>query len=192
MTNPAVDEYIEQSDRWSREMAALRAVLLGCGLVEEFKWSKPCYGHDGSNIAIVQEMKDFLALMFFKGALLEDPEGVLEAQGPNSRSAKRVRFTTVEDVSRLTGPVEALVAAAIDAEEAGLEVEPAPPPELAEELRARLEADPGLRSAFESLTPGRQREYNLHISDAKRPATREARIDRCTPRILDGLGLRDR
>lgn len=191
MANPEVDAYIERSERWPAEMDRLRPILLGCGLAEEIKWGKPCYTHGGRNIAILQEMKEFLALMFFKGALLGDPEGVLEEQGPNSRSARRIRFTSVDDVDRLAGAVAGLVGAAIDAEEAGLTVAPPPEPVLADELRARLDEDPALAEAFESLTPGRRREYNLYISSAKRPVTRRERVERCVPRILDGKGLRD-
>jgi len=190
--NPQVDAYIARSQMWPEEMTALRPILLGCGLTEEIKWGKPCYGHEGKNIAIMQEMKDFLALMFFKGALLSDPDGVLEKQGPNSRSALRIQFTTVDDVARLGDTVTAYIAEAIDVEEAGLEVSPAPDLVLVDELQHRLEDDPALRAAFEALTPGRQREYNLYISDAKQATTREARVEKCAPKILDGKGFRDR
>ena len=111
---------------WPEEIAGLRPILLGCGLTEEIKWRKPCYSHEGRNIVILQEMKAFLALMFFKGALLKDPAGVLEDQGPSSRSARRIRFTSVEDVARLAGTVEAYVEEAIAVEEAGLKVGTAP------------------------------------------------------------------
>ncbi len=190
--NPKVDAYIERSEQWPEEMACLRPTLLGCGLTEEIKWGKPCYSHEGRNIAIIQEMKEFLALMFFKGALLDDPGGVLEDQGPNSRSARRIRFTSVEDVDRLSPTVTALVAEAIEVEAAGLEVGPAPELVLADELQARLDRDPDLRAAFRALTPGRQREYNLHFSDAKQATTREARVEKYAPKILEGKGLRDR
>jgi uncharacterized protein YdeI (YjbR/CyaY-like superfamily) len=191
-TNPKVDAYIGRSERWRNEMAELRPVLLGCGLTEEIKWGKPCYSHEGKNIAIMQEMKDFLALMFFKGALLDDPERVLEDQGPNSRSAKRIQFTSVSDVERLGGIVAAYVDEAIGVEEAGLDVGPAPDPEFVEELRNRLDRDPTLKAAFDALTPGRQREYNLYFSSAKQATTREARVEKYVPSILDGKGLRDR
>jgi uncharacterized protein YdeI (YjbR/CyaY-like superfamily) len=190
--NPDVDAYIEQSERWPDEMTDLRPVLLSCGLTEEIKWGKPCYSHEGRNIVIVQEMKEFLALMFFKGALLNDPDGVLHEQGPNSRSARRMQFTSVEDVERLAGTVKAYVDEAVDAEEAGLEVGPAPELQLADELQNRLDEDPALKAAFEALTPGRQREYNLHVSEAKQAKTRETRVDKFVPKILDGKGFRDR
>jgi len=166
-------------------------VLLGCGLDEELKWGKPCYTHDGNNIAILQEMNDFLALMFFKGALLDDPRGVLESQGPNSRSAMRVCFRSVADVKRLTPAAKALVKSAIAVEASGAKVAPAPTLELVEELQRRLDRDKKLAAAFAGLTPGRRREYNLHFASAKQSATRESRIDKCVPNILAGKGMRD-
>lgn len=190
--NPEVDSYIRRSDQWPEEMTALRPILLGRGLTEEIKWRKPCYSHEGGNIAILQEMKDFLALMFFKGALLKDPAGVLEEQGPNSRSARRIRFTSVEDVARLADTVAAYVDEAIAVEEAGLQVGPAPEPVLVAELQSRLERDPALKAAFEALTPGRQREYNLYFSGARQAGTRTARVERYAEKILDGRGFRDR
>lgn len=190
--NPLVDAYVARSEKWPEEISRLRPVLLDAGLVEEIKWGKPCYVHNGRNIAILQEMKEFLALMFFKGALLSDPEGILEEQGPNSRAARRVRFASVEDVDRLAGTLAGYLDEAIDVEEAGVEVGPAPEPVMCEELRLRLDRDPALATAFDALTPGRRREYVLYVSDAKQAATREARIDRSVPRILAGKGLRDR
>lgn len=187
-----VDAYIQRSTKWPAEMASLRAVLVASGLQEEIKWGKPCYSHDGHNIVIMQEMKDFLALMFFKGALLNDPAKILESQGPNSRSALRVCFTSTDQVEQLADTITAYVDEAITVEAAGLTVEPAPALELVSELTERLAGDPELSAAFESLTPGRQREYNMHISDAKQSATRVARIDKYAPKILAGKGMRDR
>lgn len=190
--NPQVDDYMAQSDMWPDEMAALRPILLGAGLTEEFKWRKPCYSSGGRNIVIMQEMKDFLALMFFKGALLKDPEGVLVDQGPNSRSARRIEFKSMEEVTTLAGVVEACIAEAIAVEEAGLQVDPPPELELAGELQDRLDQDPALAAAFESLTPGRQREYNLYFAGAKLSKTRAARVEKFAGKILEGKGLRDR
>ena len=190
--NPKVDAYIGRSEKWTSEMTALRPILLNGGLTEEIKWGKPCYSHEGRNIVIIQEMNDFLALMFFKGALLIDPEGLLEEQGPNTRSARRIRFTSVEDVARLTAAVEAYIDEAIDVEEAGLDVGPAPEVVLVDELQHRLDRDRAFKAAFESLTPGRQREYNMHFSDAKQAKTREARVEKYAGKILDGKGFRDR
>jgi uncharacterized protein YdeI (YjbR/CyaY-like superfamily) len=186
-----VDVYISRSAAWADEIAELRTILLDAGLTETIKWGKPCYTHAGGNIVIIQEMKAFLALMFFKGALLTDPDGILVDQGPNSRSARRIEFTSVDDVRRLAETVRVLLDEALDVEESDVQVDP--PPELVpvEELQHRLDADPGFRAGFESLTPGRQREYNLYFSGAKRPETRAARVDRYADRITGGKGLRD-
>lgn len=187
-----VDAYIERSEAWPEEMRRLRPVLLGCGLTEQIKWNKPCYCHDGADVAILQEMKDFLALMFFKGVLLDDPDDLLRAQGPNSRSARRVEFTSVDDVDRLGPAVAALVEQAVAVEESGEQVPTPPESPLADELQARLDGDAALRAAFAALTPGRRREYDLHVGGAKRSETRAARVERCVPLILEGRGLRDR
>ncbi len=190
--DPKVDAYIGRSTKWPGEMSELRTILLGCGLNESVKWGKPCYGHGDKNIAIMQEMNDFLSLMFFKGALIEDRAGLLRSQGPNSRSALRLEFTSVPQVQEQADIIGDYVVAAIAVEDAGLSVGPAPELELVDELTERLAADPDLAAAFEGLTPGRQREYNLHIADAKQAKTREARIDKYVPQILAGKGMRDR
>ncbi len=190
--HPKVDAYIQRSEQWRDELTALRAIVLASGLTEDLKWGKPCYHHDGANVVIMQEMKDLLALMFFKGALLSDPDGILEDQGPNSRSARRVRITSVADVTELAGSISAAIQEAVAVEAAGLEVGPAPELVLVDELRRRLDRDPELSAAFGALTPGRQREYHLHISGAKQASTRESRVEACAERILAGKGLRDR
>lgn len=189
--DPDVDDYIARSERWSEEMVRLRPTLLGCGLDETIKWAKPCYHVDGANIVILQEMKDFLALMFFKGALLDDPDGLLERQGPNSRSARRICFRSVDDVTSRLDALPRYVEAAIAIEEAGLTVpEPTEEPYV-EELRERLDANDALAEAFESLTPGRRREYNIYFSGAKQAATRARRVEKYVPKILAGKGFRD-
>jgi len=187
-----VDAYVAAAEQWPDEIPALRKILLASDLDEEIKWGKPCYSHDGANIAIMQEMKNFLALMFFKGALLDDPEGILEEQGQNTRSARRICFRSVDDVRRLADIVPVYIDQAIDVEAAGIEVEPAPEEPLVDELQRRLDADTDLAAAFESLTPGRRREYNLYFSSAKQSTTRESRIDKYAPKILAGKGFRDR
>lgn len=187
-----VDAYLAKLERWREECARLREVLVDCGLEESLKWRKPCYGHEGSNVAILQPMKRFVALMFFKGALLDDPEGVLQEQGKNTRSARRLCFTDVAEVDAMEDTLRGLVASAVHVEEAGLELPERPALELVPELRERLEADPKLAAAFEALTPGRQRGYNLHIGGAKQSATRARRVEKHVPRILAGKGLHDR
>ena len=191
MGNTKVDAYIERSQQWPAELAAARAIFLGCGLTEDIKWGKPTFSLGSDNIVILQEMKDFLALMFFKGALLADPAGVLKPQGPNSRSALRIEVTSVADITRLKKTIAAFVAEAIAVEQAGLKVAPAPELVLVDELQQRIDTDAAFRAAFEALTPGRRREYHLHISEAKQAATRVARVDKCAPKILAGKGFRD-
>ncbi|MEP1122334.1 MAG: YdeI/OmpD-associated family protein [Ilumatobacter sp.] len=191
-TSNDVDRYIAESTNWPEVMTALRPVLLGCGLSEQLKWNKPCFGTEGANIVIMQEMKDVLALMFFKGMLLDDIAGVLEPNGPNSRSARRMCFASVADVERLTDTVVSYVAEAVQLEVDGIEVGPPPELELVEELQARLDGDAELKAAFDALTPGRRREYHLHISGAKQASTRESRVDSCVPKILNGKGFRQR
>jgi uncharacterized protein YdeI (YjbR/CyaY-like superfamily) len=191
-SDTGVDAYVSRSTAWPAEIAALRPILLECGLTEAVKWGKPCYAIDGKNVAIIQEMKDFLALMFFEGALLDDPDGVLEDQGPNSRSARRVTFASVADVQRLAPSVVTLVERAVEVERSGRTIAPPADLVLVDELQRALDDDPELRAGFDRLTPGRQREYDLHVRGAKQAATREARITKLADRIRAGRGLRDR
>jgi uncharacterized protein YdeI (YjbR/CyaY-like superfamily) len=187
-----VDAYLEASEQWPDEIRALRPLLLNSGLTEEIKWGKPCYCHDDTNVVLIQEFSDHLGLMFFKGVLLDDPDDVLHDQGPNSHAAKRIVFTSVTEVEKLADVVTAYVQEAIAHEEAGTELPARPDEELAAELIDRLATDVELAEAFENLTPGRQREYNLYVSDAKQSSTRQRRVDKVVPRILIGKGLRDR
>lgn len=189
---PDVGAYLEATDQWPDEINALRPLLLESGLTEEIKWGKPCYCHDDANVVLMQEFSDHLALMFFKGVLLDDPENVLRDQGPNSHAAKRIVFTSVDDVQKLAGVVTAYIEEAIAHEQARTELPARPDEELAPELMDRLASDDAFAEAFNNLTPGRQREYNLHVSDAKQSSTRERRVDKIVPRVLNGIGLRDR
>ena len=167
--------------------------MLECGLTEEFKWRNPCYAHDGNNICIIQSMKDFLALMFFKGTLLTDPDGVLERQGPHSRTGFRMRFTSVRDVERTAGSIEACVREAIAVERAGLKVEmKSTDIEYPRELLGKFDEDPDFKIAFDKLTPGRRRFYVVHFSGSKQSKTRTARIEKYRQKILDGKGFHDR
>lgn len=190
--NERVDAYIARSTMWPAEMRRLRDVLLAAGLSEDLKWGKPCYLEGNRNIAIIQEMKSFLALMFFKGALMPDPAGVLHEQGPNSRSAKRMTFTSVAEVEAMTGVIADYVRAAIATEDAGITAPPAPALELADVLQERIDADTAFRTAFEAMTPGCRREYNMYFADARQRATREARLEKYVDRILAGKRMRDR
>lgn len=187
-----VDAYLADSPRWPAEIAALRPILRSCGLDETIKWGKPCYCVDGENVVLLQGFADHLALMFFRGVLLGDPDGLLHAQGPNTHGPKRMRFTSVGEVHAVEDAIRSYVAEAIGHVEAGTELPPRPAEALAPELEERLAGDDELAAAFAGLTPGRQREVNLHISAAKQPTTRRRRVDDAVPRILAGKGLRDR
>ena len=187
-----VDTYLQHSKLWPAEVARLRQVLLATGLSEDLKWGKPCYAHDGHNVVIVQEFKPHLALMFFKGALMADPAGVLEEQGENSRAAMRMTFTSVEDVDRLTPTIREYVAEAVAVEESGAKLPPPKPIVLTDVLAARIDSDDQFKEAFEGLTRGCQREYNLYFGDAKKFETRQARLDRYAEQILAGRAMRDR
>jgi uncharacterized protein YdeI (YjbR/CyaY-like superfamily) len=192
--DPRVAEYIEGMGAWRPEFETLRPVLLRAGLDEELKWRKPCYTHDGSNVVIFQPFKDLCALLFFKGALLEDPDGALKEQGENSRSALRLEFRSVADVTAAEDTIAALSRDAIRVEEAGLSVPKRGPDDdgpYPDELFDQLDADPALRDAWERLTPGRRRGWLLHFNGAKQSKTRVARIERATPRILEGFGMHD-
>ena len=192
--NPKVAKYIEGMHAWRAELEALRPILLQVGLQEEFKWYKPCYTLGGSNVVIFQPFKEMCALLFFKGALLEDPDGALREQGENTRSALRLEFRSVADITTKKSMIAALAKDAIRVEEAGLsppERDPADEDPYPDELVMTLEADPGLRAAWERLTPGRRRGWLLHFNGAKQSKTRFARIERATPRILEGFGMHD-
>jgi uncharacterized protein YdeI (YjbR/CyaY-like superfamily) len=194
MNDSRVDEYAAGLDRWHDEFAALRTILLDTELTEQFKWRKPCYSHAGKNIVIFQPFNDLCALMFFKGALLNDAGTLLREQGANSRSSLRLEFRSVADVTRMRSALRDLVTDAIRVEQAGLRVkEPAPPSrrDYPMELDALMEADPVFRDAFARLTPGRQRGYLLHFTAAKQSATRAARIERVRDRIMEGVGMHD-
>jgi uncharacterized protein YdeI (YjbR/CyaY-like superfamily) len=180
------------ASRWREESDALREILLGCGLHEDFKWRSLCYSHEGKNIAIIQEMKAFLALMFFKGALLKDLEGVLKSPGPNSNHARRFEFVSLQDILASKATLGRYAREAIEIEEAGLKVTRTSDPVWPDELLARFERDPSFKAAFEALTPGRQRGYTIYFSAPKGAEARERRINKCAPKILDGKGLQDR
>ena len=190
--NPDVDAFIDGAGRWHDELLAMRPILLATGLDETLKWRQPCYTHDDRNIVIMGEMKAGMTLGFFKGMFMSDPDGVLEDNGPNSRSVRRMFFTSVAEVEQRAELVARYVAEAIRVEQSGVTAGPAPEPDWVAELQDALDADPAFRAAFEALTPGRRRAYNLHFADAKQSSTRAARVARYRPKILDGKGLQDR
>jgi uncharacterized protein YdeI (YjbR/CyaY-like superfamily) len=187
-----VDAFVSRAKAWRGEIQKLRAILLECGLDEDLKWGKPCFLFEGSNVAIIQPFKAHCSLMFFKGALLQDTHGALRTQGQNTQSALRLEFTSEAQVSKAV--VKSYVKQAIALEKAGLKVDfkAKRELELPKELTRALQKDRKLAKAFSALTPGRQRGYVLHFAGAKQSQTRTARIEKCIPRILAGMGVTDR
>jgi uncharacterized protein YdeI (YjbR/CyaY-like superfamily) len=179
------------AQRWSREILKLRSILLDCGLDEELKWGKPCFTFEGTNVAIIQSFKGHCSLMFFKGALLNDPDGLLRSQGKNTQAALRLEFTSEAQIKKAV--VKGFVMQAVAVEKAGLKVDfkAKHELELPQELAQSLGKNRKLDKAFRSLTPGRQRAYVLHFTGAKQTKTRVARIEKCIPRILAGKGMND-
>jgi uncharacterized protein YdeI (YjbR/CyaY-like superfamily) len=191
-TDPRVDAYVGRQKRWREETEGLRAILLEGPLTESLKWGKPCYAFEGGNVAIIQGFKDYCAVMFFKGALLKDPKGLLRAPGA-SQAGRQLRFASAGEITRRAPTIRAYLKEAIAVEKAGLRVvrkETSAYP-VPEELQRRLDDDPALKRAFEALTPGRQRGYLFFFASAKQSKTREARIEKAVPRILAGKGLND-
>lgn len=192
-TNWKVDGFIRRQKQWKAAYDTLRPILLGFPLEEEFKWMHPCYALNGKNVVLMHGFKDYCALLFHKGVLMADPEGILIQQTENVQSARQIRFTSAAQIADMADTIHAYVAEAIRVEESGAEVEMKDTKEFAmpDELRDQFDADPAFKEAFESLTPGRQRGYLLHFSQAKQAKTREARIERNRERIFEGLGLQD-
>ncbi|KYG81781.1 hypothetical protein AWN68_16250 [Roseivirga echinicomitans] len=181
-------------NRWPQELKQLRRIVLDCGLTEESKWGVPCYTFQGNNIGVVSAFKEYASLSFFKGALLEDTNGILDKPGENTQAARLIKFTDVKQVMEMEPILKAFIYEAIEVEKAGLKVELKKTSEfnMSEEFKKALDEHPDLKTAFETLTPGRQRGYLLHFSQPKQSKTREARIEKCTPMIFEGKGLHDR
>lgn len=190
--NPQVDAFIRKAPKWRKEFEALRSILLASPLDEEIKWRLPCYTYRGGNVAILQDFKDYCAVMFFKGSLLKDPRRILVAPGA-SQGARQARFTDARQITALAPTLKTYIAEAIKLEEAGAKValKKTSDFEIPVEFQRRLSKDRALKAAFQALTPGRQRGYLFHFAQAKQSSTREARIDKCVPRILKGQGLND-
>ena len=189
--NPKVDANIGKLEKWREETEKLRAILLECPVTEELKWGVPCYTVDDKNVVLIHGFKEYCAILFVKGALLKDPKGILIQQTENVQSARQVRFTSLQEIVKLQAVLKTYIRAAIEVEKAGLKVvhKSTEEFEVAEEFQNRLDKTPTLKKAFEALTPGRQRAYLLHFSSAKQSKTRESRIEKCLPMILDGKGL---
>jgi uncharacterized protein YdeI (YjbR/CyaY-like superfamily) len=187
-----VDAFVRKAKKWKDEIEALRSILLESGLDEELKWGKPCFMFEGKNVAIIQPFKEHCSLMFFKGALMQDPHKLLRSQGENTQSAMRLEFTGKDQIRKTI--VKAYVKQAIAAEKAGLKADfkAKRELELPEELTRILNKDSKLAKAFDALTPGRRRGYVLHFTGAKQSKTRTARIEKAIPGILEGKGINER
>ncbi len=191
--NPAVNHFFHDAKTWKSEFSRLRTIVLDRHLDEGLKWGKPCYTFDSRNIVLIHGFKDYCALLFFKGALLPDPKGILVRQTDNVQAARQIRFTGAEQIVGMEADLRAYIDAAVAIEQTGQKVDFKPTTEFAvpEEFQARLAESPDLKAAFESLTPGRRRGYLLHFSAPKQSKTREARIEKHKAQILAGKGLDD-
>ncbi|MBK9191688.1 MAG: YdeI/OmpD-associated family protein [Crocinitomicaceae bacterium] len=191
--NPKADFYFQNSKRWQSEMQKMRLIALDCKLTEDLKWGCPCYTINNSNVVLIHEFKDYCAFLFFKGALMKDPKGILIQQSKNVQAARQIRFTGVSEITKLQTVLRSYIKQAIEIEKSGLKVEMKKTTEfeMPEEFKKELTKNKKLKSAFESLTPGRQRAYLIFFSSAKQSATRQARIEKHIPDILKGKGLND-
>lgn len=191
--NPKVDFFFNKAGKWQEAFEKLRMIVLDCGLTENLKWGVPCYTLQNKNIILIHGFKDYCALLFVKGALLKDPNNILIQQTENVQAARQVRFTNAQEIAELEPILKVYIQEAIEVEKADLKVELKKPAEftMAEEFQTKLDEIPGLKTAFGSLTPGRQRAYLLHFSQPKQSKTREARVEKCLPQILNGKGLDD-
>ncbi len=192
-THPKVSTFINNANQWQPEYRKLREIVLDCGLTEDFKWRVPCFTFGDKNIVLIHGFKEYCAILFPKGALLIDPEGILIQQTENVQAARQVRFKNLEEIEELESVLKAYIKQAVEVEKAGLEIEFKPTSEfkIPEEFQEKLNQNPTLKTAFEKLTPGRQHGYLLFFSAPKQSATRTARIEKSEERILAGKGLND-
>lgn len=191
--NPKVDFYFNKAKKWKEEQEQLRMIALDCQLAEELKWGVPCYTFQNNNIVLIHAFKEYCALLFFKGVLLNDEKGILIQQTQNTQSARQIRFSDVREIVELKSMLKAYIYEAIEVEKSGLKVIFKPKEEfvIPHEFQSKLDTIPALKAAFDALTPGRQKAYLLHFSAAKQPKTREARVEKYIPQILSGKGLND-
>jgi uncharacterized protein YdeI (YjbR/CyaY-like superfamily) len=191
--NSKVDFFFSKAKKWQEEFEKLRMIILDCGLTEELKWGVPCYTFEKRNIVLIHGFKEYCAILFIKGALLQDVHGLLIQQTENVQAARQIRFTNVREIVEMEPILKAYIHEAIEVENAGLKVNYKKTPEfiIPEEFINKLEEVPGLQDAFDALTPGRQRAYILYFSAPKQSKTRESRIEKCMPQILNGKGLND-
>jgi uncharacterized protein YdeI (YjbR/CyaY-like superfamily) len=191
--NPKVDFFFTKAKQWKTELEELRKIALDCHLAEELKWGCPCYTFNDKNVVLIHAFKEYCAYLFFKGALMKDPKGILIQQTENVQASRQIRFTGVEEIQKLESSLKKYILEAVKIEESGQKVELKKTKEftMPEEFQQKLDTMPKLKKAFESLTPGRQRAYLLHFSSAKQAKTREARIEKYLQQILDGKGIDD-
>jgi uncharacterized protein YdeI (YjbR/CyaY-like superfamily) len=191
--NPKVDFYFNKARKWQQELEQLRMIVLDCGLTEELKWGVPCYTFQKSNIVLIHVFKEYCAVLFFKGALLNDPNGILIQQTKNVQAARQIRFTNAREIVKMEPILKAYIYEAIEVEKAGLKVhfKKATEFKIPEEFQYKLDKVPALKTAFYALTPGRQRAYILHFSAPKQSKTRESRVEKSMRQILKGKGLND-
>ena len=191
--NPKVDWFFEKEEKWKKEVEEMRKIVLECHLTEDLKWGCPCYTYEKKNIVLIHVFKEYCAFLFFKGALMKDPKKILLQQTENVQSARQIRFTNLTQIKELASDLKQYIFQAVEVEESGVKVELKKTKEYAvpEELTAKFKKNPALEKAFGELTPGRQRAYMLHFSQPKQAATRESRIEKCIPHILEGKGLND-
>jgi len=191
--NPKVDWFFNKATQWQEEFKKLRTTVLDCGLTEELKWGVPCYTFQESNIVLIHGFKEYCAILFVKGALLKDAKGVLIQQTENVQSARQIRFTNVREIVKLELILKAYIHEAIEVEKSGLKVKLKKTADykIPKEFQNKLDENLALKEAFSALTPGRQRQYLYYFSQPKLSKTREARVEKCTDRILDGMGLND-
>ena len=191
--NPKVDFYFNKGKKWQEEIRKLRVIVLDCGLTEELKWGCPCYTFQKTNIVLIHVFKDYCAFLFFKGALLNDPEGILIQQTKNVQVARQIRFTNVQEIVKMKTILKAYIYEAIEVEKAGLKVNLKKTSEftIPEEFKNKLNKTPALKTAFHALTPGRQKSYILYFSSPKLSKTRESRVEKSMKQILNGKGLDD-
>jgi uncharacterized protein YdeI (YjbR/CyaY-like superfamily) len=193
-TNPKVDGFLRKAKQWRAEMEKLRAIILDPRLTEDLKWGKPCYTFQKSNLFIIIPLKETCALMFCKGALLKDANGILLKPGENTQAGRWVKFTALGEITRMEPILKSYIDEAIDAEKAGLKVQfkKSADFKIPEEFQNKMDEIPDLKTAFAALTPGRQRAYSLHFSAPKQSKTRESRVEKCLRQIFNGKGLNDR
>jgi len=191
--NTKVDEFINKATKWQNEMKALRALLLDCGLVEELKWKQPCYTFNNTNVTLIANFKDYCAISFLKGTLLKDTEKLLISPGENSQSVRYLNFTNTQQISELEATIKAYIFEAIEVEKANLKVKLKDNTDLeyVVELQQKMSDDATFKTAFEALTPGRKRAYNMFFEAAKQSKTRVSRIESYTERIMNGKGMND-